>query len=484
MKKNLLKVFVTAAAFIPAFCISAEVITVDGINYNLLEDGSGVEVTEGSYTGEITIPAIIKNGSVSYRVVAVGKNAFQTSEVTKVTLPNTVREIKNLAFNASDVVEVNLGTGVEKILDGAFSVCRDLEKISEIPASCTYIDGGVFMMNDKLKAINVSADNPAYKSVDGVMFTKAGTKLVNYPNGHGTEYVIPEGTDSIDTNVFSTNQDIAKVTFPSTLKYVGLGAFTYCTAMETNELPDGLETVCANAFSNCRKMATKVPASIKYIGSMAFNNCFKITEATIADDVTLFGRQSFNNASSLTKVTFEENPKYVTEIDDFVFQSCSKLSEVIIPEGYTKIGGYAFSGCKAVNRVELPSTLTEVSVAAFANVNPEIIICRAIVPPTYTNESYHLFGTTCFKTVPVYVPDESIEAYKAAWIWKFFENYKPLSELNNGVDSVDSEFAEVVSTTYYDFQGIEVAEPAAGKAYIVKSIYSDGTVKTKKAVIR
>lgn len=462
----------------------AEVFTVDGINYSLMADGSGAQVAEGDYTGQITIPATVKNGGVTYKVVGVAKYAFQGSEATAVTLPGTVYSIGDLAFNASDIVTLNIGDGVETIGDGAFSVMRELKNFSGIPATCVQMKGA-FMMNDSLKAINVSEDNPVFKSVDGVVFTKSGKTLVAYPNGHGLKYEIPEGVDSIEADCFNTNTALEYIKFPSTLKYVGLGAFTYCRSMETNDLPEGLLSIGANGFSNCRLMSTEMPTTITYLGNMAFNNCWKLKSAYIRNDLELWGGQTFytTNASNtaLTSLTIEPNPKYVTEVPSYAFQSCSKLTEVIVPEGYTKIGGYAFSACTGVKYVDLPSTLTTIDVAAFSNVDADSIVCRATTPPEYTNQMYYLFSNKRLDTVPVYVPDESVDAYKEAWMWSFFKNIQPMSKLS-GVKDVNVAEKAVAARVYFNLQGMQVAEPQQGSLYIVKTVYDDGSVDTAKVL--
>ncbi len=485
MKKNLLKIcLMTMLAGAGVATARAEVFTVDGINYTLLEDGSGVEVAKGSYKGDMTIPAVVKNGAITYKVVGVGEYAFQDAEVTSVKLPNTVRIIKKAAFNGSDIVTLDMGTGIEEIQDNALSVARDLENLSELPAGCVKL-GAVFGMNDKLKAINVEDGNPMYKSIDGVLYTASGKTALAYPVGRGTEYDIPEGVDSIAIDFMNTNQAMARVTFPSTLKYVGRSAFVYCTSMVTNDLPEGLEYIGSSAFSNCRKMAANVPASVKSIGMSAFNNGWAIKSVKIGNKLETWGNQAFYQNKVLESIEIEPYPENVKKIPDFSFQNSGPIKEIVIPEGYTEIGGYAFSNCSSAKYIDIASTVETIDVAAFSNINADKIVVRAAVPPTYTNQSYYLFGNKNLDTVPVYVPDESIEAYKSAWMWKFFKNYLPLSGLA-GIDDVADGDAVAVSTRYFNLQGIEVPAPgyADGKAYIVKTTYDNGKVETKKYVNR
>lgn len=478
------KIYTFALAMLVAStALGAETFTVDGVKYALLEDGSGVEVADCQLEGSVTIPKVVKNGAITYKVVAVGKNAFLYSPTTSVTLPNTVLEIKSGAFNASDVVKVDMGTGIEILRDNVFGFARDIEEISELPASLTLIDGNPFVGNFKLKAIRIAEDNPAYKAVDGVLFNKEGNKLISYPYGRALEYVIPEGVDTIGRDVFNTFQELTKITFPSTLKMVSVGAFTYCTGMvNTNDLPEGLEYVGSNAFSNCRKLNVTLPSTLSTLSGTAFNNNWSMQEIHIPGSVKVVGYQAFNDARSCKSIIIDEG---VEELSSFCFQSIPGVKSVKIPNSVTTIGAYAFSGCKGVKRLEVGEKVATIDACGFAYMNPDTIIVRALTPPEYTNDKYYMTGPECLETALVFVPDESIAAYKDAWMWKFFKNYKPLSELTSGINDVVAE-KQTVGKVYYNLSGMKVDEPAAadGKLYIVVTTFDDGSSKAQKIINR
>lgn len=431
----------------------------------------------------MVIPAIVKNGAVSYKVVAVGQYAFQSSEANSVTLPNTVIEVKNSAFAAADLKKVDMGTGLEVLGDNVFGFSRDLEEVSELPACFEKMTGSSFVGNFKLKEIKVSAENPNFKAVDGVLFNKKGNRLLGNPYGKGTAYVIPEGVDSISNNCFNTFQDLKEITFPSTLKYVGVGAFTYCNSMvNTNPLPDGVVTIGANAFSNCRKAVLNVPKSLeKKVNNTSFNNNYALKEIRIPSTIQTIGQQSFGSCSGATVLEIAEG---VETIESYAFQSCSKIPEIKLPSTMTKVGGYAFSGCKGVKKVDIDANVTTIDVSAFGNVNPDTIICRAVTPPTYTNERYYMTGKDCLETAKVFVPKESIDAYKAAWMWSFFTNYEALEDMAGVNDTMVEK--EVAGKTYYNMSGMEVAAPASadGQLYIVVKRYTDGSQKAEKVLNR
>ncbi len=96
-----------------------------------------------------------------------------------------------------------------------------------IPASVTNIvDIGWFAYNT-LTSISVAADNPAYSSVDGVLFDKNKTTLLHYPaQKEGSEYFIPETVESIPAGAFCYNNFLETVHIPASVTQLCTGTFT------------------------------------------------------------------------------------------------------------------------------------------------------------------------------------------------------------------------------------------------------------------
>ena len=135
---------------------------------------------------------------------------------------------------------------------------------------------------------------------------------------------------------------------------------------------------------------------------------FDLFDGIIGDCVTSIGHSAFWNCTSLSSVTI---PNSVTSIGNQSFFGCTNLQSINIPSGVTSIGKAAFTRCESLTSIEIPSDVTEIGTAAFASCSGlTSITVNATTPPTL---GYNVFiGTS---NCPIYVPDESVDAYKAAW---------------------------------------------------------------------
>ncbi|MBQ7257423.1 MAG: leucine-rich repeat protein [Abditibacteriota bacterium] len=81
------------------------------------------------------------------------------------------------------------------------------------------IDYGAFEDSHSLEEIIVDEDNKHYKSVDGVLYTKDGKKLITYPfNKPDTEFTVPEGVEEICQTAFRDNEYLSDLILPNSLK--------------------------------------------------------------------------------------------------------------------------------------------------------------------------------------------------------------------------------------------------------------------------
>lgn len=102
------------------------------------------------------------------------------------------------------------------------------------------------------------------------------------------------------------------------------------------------------------------------------------------------------------------------------FYNCSGITSVSIPSSVTKVGWAAFYGCSHLEELVLPSSLQTIGDNGFAACsNLKRIIVSAAIPPTIEAKTFYEVD----RSIPVYVPEGSLEAYKADAYWSEFRLY-------------------------------------------------------------
>jgi hypothetical protein len=201
--------------------------------------------------------AIIQSGVKSIKSRAF----YDCVNLTSITIPNSVTSIADEAFlmpfdpNRS-LTSIIIPDGVKNIGSGAFYGCVGLTSVT-IPSSVTSTDGSAFGRCTGMTSINVHNDNPAYASVDGVLFNKAKDTLIKYPGGKQGAYTIPGSVNTI-----------------------GDDAFAFCAGLKSVEIPNSVKTIDVGAFAGSGLTAVTIPSSVKSIMSMAFEDCYHLTSVT------------------------------------------------------------------------------------------------------------------------------------------------------------------------------------------------------------
>ncbi len=159
-------------------------------------------------------------------------------KVTSVVINSGVTSIGDWAFaNLFELTNVSIPDGVKSIGDRAFSSCIVLESV-KIPSSVTSIGNAAFRtasssLDSKLRSIQVDSANKNYTSVDGVLYNKAKTTLIQ----------IPSAIELSDLNIENTVDTI--------LEYAGVR----CNNIQTVTIPSSIQTIGANAFENCKSLS-------------------------------------------------------------------------------------------------------------------------------------------------------------------------------------------------------------------------------------
>ena len=179
----------------------------------------------------------------------------------------------------------------------------------------------------------------------------------------------------------------------------------------SNELSSG-ETK-PSYLSNNAMAEAYIRDCVTSIGNEAFMECTGLTSVTIPNSVTSIGYDAFGSCTSLTSVII---PNSVTSISDFAFEVCTSLTSVKIPNSVTSIENYAFSYCSGLTSVTIGSGVTSIGGYAFFKCSSlTSVTVNALTPPALYIKA---FDST--NNCPIYVPAQSVDAYKAATNWSTY----------------------------------------------------------------
>lgn len=151
--------------------------------------------------------------------------------------------------------------------------------------SCTipdHVTGYFTISSPVLTAIYVSDNNPAYKSVDGVLYSKDGTELYQYPVGRTeTTFTVPDGVKVIMGSAFSSNKALTEVVLPDGIEEINEYAFHWCENLAKINLPEGLKFIGHWSFLHCALTEVTIPASVKILHPGAFGGSSTLEKITV-----------------------------------------------------------------------------------------------------------------------------------------------------------------------------------------------------------
>ena len=417
---------------------------IDGISYVLNSEDKTAKVVKPDgasfYGGDIVIPDYVKYDNTDYAVTVIGESAFIEADLTSLQLPKeTLKTIDDGAFTEVwGLTTVDIPETVTTIGDGAFQ-CHGLTYL-HIPASVTEMGNSAIGGCPELETITVAEGNTHFGVFDGVLMDKAQTRLIVYPAQlEGKKYTVPATVTTIDGKAFRNLAFLTSLTIPASVSELPRELFYKATSLAEINIDPANTAYCSEegvVYTAAMDTLVVYPAgkkskdytpntAVKTIGEEAFGYATHLEAVTIPDGVTTIGSAAFTNCTSLRHVSFSES---VTTIDMNAFGYCDTLETIVLPPHLTEVESALFYKCKNLRSVTLPAEVTSIGMVAFTQCNKlEEITCLATTPPTAAATAFLMLPTA---QISLYVPEESVELYKATAIWKDF-NVQPVTKIEH-----------------------------------------------------
>jgi len=281
-----------------------------------------------------------------------------------------------------------------------------LSDSSTVSAEC---DSTSALTRDEISAYSASVTS----AVIGNCVNDIGYRTFSYCESLSS-ITISNSVTSIGRYVFDYCTGLTSITIPDSVTSFDEGTFHSCENLTSCTLSSGITVINKKLFQNCISLSSvTIPNSVTSIGESAFQNCWGLTSVAIPNSITNIGNTAFESCNSLASVII---PTGVTSINYGVFAHCTSLSSVTIPSSVTSIGGSVFRECSTLTSVEIPSGVTSIDTYAFENCSGlTSIMLLSTTPPSLGDM---VFDNT--NNCPIYVPCESVEAYKASSTWSTY----------------------------------------------------------------
>lgn len=310
-------------------------------------------------TGNYTIPATVaeigelafdcsnlKTVIIPNGVESIGYASFFGSKIERITLPDSVTSIGFECFSfCYNLEHINLPGGLQSIPSYAFEECRSLTEIT-IPDNVSTISNVAFCNCTNLRSVSFSC---RVRNIYEQAFENCTSLSKVYYNGRQISWnaiLIEEGNDAL------TNAEII-FDFPGVSGNWGnLNWMLDSNGLLTISGRGEMDTF--RVYSDDGSFGIDLRAWHDYSS--------EVQSILIEEGVTTIGQEAFVNFKNLTSVTLSNT---VTVVDEFAFSGCSQLSTIMIPESTTQIGLASFEYCAGLKSVMLPKNIGYISCYAF-----------------------------------------------------------------------------------------------------------------------
>ncbi len=303
-------------------------------------------------------------------LTTIEMEAFLNGGLTRVILPDSVKEVYGYAFQYNPITLLDLGQGVEYIGVYAFAE-GGLQRVN-LPDSLTALGAYAFEGNISLQGLNIGK---GLTTIPTSAFSCTGLKSVT----------LPANITSVEESAFAYCEDLISVDIQNPACVLGNFAFSGCN-LQSLTLGDKMNMIPEGAFMGNAFTSVTIPQSVTSLVYGAFWNCENLKDITLPDNLQHFGGHVLDNTAwynaqddgivnkDYITIGWKGDPLNAKRVEiprtsklvaDYAFEDCEQLREVTIADGVESIGAYAFYGCKELSSITIPASVKEIGYNAF-----------------------------------------------------------------------------------------------------------------------
>ena len=230
----------------------------------------------------VTIPSTLSS---------IPKKAFMNCLGLKKIDLKKVSKIGDFAFsNCSTLASVTCNS-VTKIGACAFQYCNFTS--FTLPASVTDFDNTAFDGNPEFASYKCADGQKTYRSVNSVLYSKDGKTLVAVPYTWSGEFTIPSFVRTVKSRAFAKNKGITRLVIPANVHTIETYAFTGMTALRKAEISCHT-SISARAFSGCSALSSVTFAEgVREVESKAFAGCNSLSVSSFPGSMLRVATDAF-----------------------------------------------------------------------------------------------------------------------------------------------------------------------------------------------
>lgn len=402
---------------------------IDGFSRNAVADVSGTRIhlndpgTEMTHEFKDGIGVLTFKKDVSSLTYLFYDHA---ANITKVILPEALTSISNFCFYESQIEELYIPQSVTNI-SNAIDVMPKLRKVV-LPANEAIMHEDIISSCNALQAIYGPYTNQEHNTIvkDNV--------LIYVALGNLTSFVVPTGITRIGGYALD-GENLENITIPESVEEIGTAVFSGTAKLTSITLPSSLRTIGDLAFKDSGITTITIPKSVQSLGRTCFGLTRKLETVVFEEGTQITAIPDYAFMSSNAQFDI---PASVTSIGSYAFCNYNRYrttkADIVIPDNVETIGGYAYYNAANIESITLGAKVRKVDGYAFGGIwaegqnngkedipvdqqtNLKYIYSKNTTPPTLDEGA--LMYTKMDDFVAIYVPAASVEAYKAADVWR------------------------------------------------------------------